>query len=120
MSPQTHQRSSSPTEDPGSNPYSDGDSSTNRHQRADLGDSSDDRPSTGPGRAVDSSAAGLQVRTPYSARTRRLANVLLVILAAIVVVEASVFLGTYLGYSRFYISTDNAKVDGDQIDINAT
>lgn len=35
------------------------------------------------------------------------------------VLEAAALGGAYLGYSRYYVSTDNATVDGDKIEINA-
>jgi multidrug resistance efflux pump len=74
----------------------------------------------GPGRAVDASAAGLQTVKPYSARARRIVNILAVVLAVLTLGETAAFLTTYFSYSRYYVSTDNAKVDGDKININAT
>jgi multidrug resistance efflux pump len=45
-----------------------------------------------------------------------------VIVAAVTVVsllELAAFTGTYLSFTRYFVSTDNAQVDADQIDINA-
>jgi multidrug resistance efflux pump len=59
-------------------------------------------------------------RAPHrSSRLKRSTKVALVAIALVSLLEASAFTGTYLSYSRHYVSTDNAQVDGDQIDINA-
>jgi multidrug resistance efflux pump len=42
-----------------------------------------------------------------------------VVVAAMVGLQVLGFGGTYLFYSRHYVSTDNAQVDGDRVDINA-
>lgn len=44
---------------------------------------------------------------------------LFILVAALTVVETASFAGTYLLYSRHYVTTDNAQVDGDKIEINA-
>ena len=46
-------------------------------------------------------------------------KIALTVIAVVSLLEASAFAGTYLLYSRHYVSTDNAQVDGDKIDINA-
>lgn len=41
------------------------------------------------------------------------------VIGLVTLVEAAAFSGTYLFHTRHYVSTDNAKVDGDAIEINA-
>jgi multidrug resistance efflux pump len=52
-------------------------------------------------------------------RLKRSTKTALVVIALTSLLEASAFTITYFSYSRHYVSTDNAQVDGDQIDINA-
>ncbi|GAA5148250.1 hypothetical protein GCM10023321_10240 [Pseudonocardia eucalypti] len=52
-------------------------------------------------------------------KLKRSTRVALVVILAVSLLEALAFTGTYLLYSRHYVSTDNAQVDGDQIAINA-
>jgi multidrug resistance efflux pump len=54
-----------------------------------------------------------------SGRLKRSTRIGLVIVAALSLLEATAFVTTYLSYSRHYVSTDNAQVNGDKIDINA-
>jgi multidrug resistance efflux pump len=59
-------------------------------------------------------------RAPHrSGRLKRSTKIALAAIALVTVLEGSAFGGAYLLYSRHYVSTDNAQVDGDQIDINA-
>lgn len=44
---------------------------------------------------------------------------LFILVAALTVVETASVAGTYFLYSRHYVTTDNAQVDGDKIEINA-
>jgi multidrug efflux pump subunit AcrA (membrane-fusion protein) len=46
-------------------------------------------------------------------------RIALITIIVVTVAEALAFGGTYFFYSRHYVSTDNAQVDGDKIDINA-
>jgi multidrug resistance efflux pump len=41
------------------------------------------------------------------------------VIALITVMEVAAFSGTYLLHTRHYVSTDNAMVDGDAIEISA-
>lgn len=52
-------------------------------------------------------------------RLKRATKVGLIVIALVSLLETLAFSGTYLLYSRHYVSTDNAQVDGDQIQINA-
>jgi multidrug resistance efflux pump len=56
---------------------------------------------------------------PAAQRLKRSTKIALVVIAMVSVLEALAFAGTYFGYSRHYVSTDNAQVDGDRIPINA-
>jgi len=47
------------------------------------------------------------------------AKIALVAITLVSALEVLAFAGTYLMYSRHYVSTDNAQVDGDKVDINA-
>jgi multidrug resistance efflux pump len=65
-------------------------------------------------------AAGMLPAAPaFSPRTRRVSKILMIVLAVIILAETTAFLGTYFLYSRYYVVTDNAIVDGDAININA-
>jgi len=59
------------------------------------------------------------VSVPYSARTVRNAGRLLIFVAVLALCELVGLGTTYLAHDRYYISTDNAQVDADQILINA-
>jgi len=61
----------------------------------------------------------LQHAPQRSGRLKRSTKIGLLIIAVVSLLEASAFAGTYLLYSSHYVSTDNAQVDGDKIDINA-
>ena len=56
---------------------------------------------------------------PAKNKLKRSTRIGLVVVVVIMVVQAVGFGGTYLLYSRHYVSTDNAQVDGDKININA-
>src|SRR5882757_3226242 len=56
---------------------------------------------------------------PAISRLKRSTKIALVVLALVSLLEAIAFSGTYFLYSRHYVSTDNAQVDGDKIRINA-
>jgi multidrug resistance efflux pump len=49
----------------------------------------------------------------------RPSRIVLPVVAIVSLLQAAGFAGTYLLHSRHYISTDNAQVDGDRIDISA-
>ncbi|HZZ47378.1 MAG TPA: efflux RND transporter periplasmic adaptor subunit [Pseudonocardia sp.] len=55
----------------------------------------------------------------YSARTVRRAGQLLVLVVVLTVLELAAFGATYQFHTRFYVSTDNAQVDADRIEVNA-
>jgi multidrug resistance efflux pump len=59
------------------------------------------------------------VSVPYTARTVRNAGRLLVFVAVLALCELVGLGTTYLAHDRYYVSTDNAQVDADQIEINA-
>ena len=52
-------------------------------------------------------------------RLNRASRIIFSVVALVAVLELIAFSGTYFLYSSHYVSTDNAQVDGDQIDINA-
>src|SRR5882757_619782 len=56
---------------------------------------------------------------PVKSGLRRSTKIALIVVVALSLLEVSAFAGTYLLYTRHYVSTDNAQVDGDQIMINA-
>jgi multidrug resistance efflux pump len=58
-------------------------------------------------------------RAPRTQRLPRASRILFAVVAVLSVLEIAAFGGTYLGYSRHYVSTDNAQVDGDQLVIRA-
>jgi multidrug resistance efflux pump len=59
------------------------------------------------------------VSVPYSASTVRNAGRLLIFVAVLALCELVGLGTTYLTHDRYYVSTDNAQVDADQIEINA-
>jgi multidrug resistance efflux pump len=59
------------------------------------------------------------VSVPYSARTVRNAGRLLIFVAVLTLCELVGLATTYLAHDRYYVSTTNAQVDADQIEINA-
>jgi multidrug resistance efflux pump len=73
-----------------------------------------------PGETAQPPTAAPPAATVYSPRTRRVAKRALVLLMAIMLVEATVLGVSYLTYGRQYVSTDNATVDCDQQDIAAS
>jgi multidrug resistance efflux pump len=56
---------------------------------------------------------------PYSARTVRNAGRVLVFVAVLAFCELVALGSTYLTRDRYYVSTDNAQVDADRVEINA-
>ncbi|HEY1967568.1 MAG TPA: hypothetical protein VGH89_06450, partial [Pseudonocardia sp.] len=56
---------------------------------------------------------------PAKRPMKRSTRIGLTIIAVLAVIAALGFGGTYFLYSRNFVSTDNAQVDGDKIDINA-
>jgi multidrug resistance efflux pump len=52
-------------------------------------------------------------------RLKKPAKAALIVIAVVSLLEILAFSGTYLLYSRHYVTTDNAQVDGDQIHIIA-
>jgi biotin carboxyl carrier protein len=70
-----------------------------------------------PDRASEPPSPGL---TESGDRTAlKVSRILITTVAVVAVMETVGFCGTYLLYSRHYVYTDNANVDGDKIDINA-
>jgi multidrug resistance efflux pump len=56
---------------------------------------------------------------PAKKRLKRSTRIGLAIVGIVTLVEALAFGGTYYFYTRHYVSTDNAQVDGDKINVNA-
>ena len=56
---------------------------------------------------------------PAKKRLKRSTKIGLAIVAVVSLLEAAAFSGTFFLYSDHYVSTDNAQVDGDKVDINA-
>jgi multidrug resistance efflux pump len=56
---------------------------------------------------------------PPKRKLRRSTKIALAVIAVVALIEAAAFSGTYFLYSRHYVSTDNAQVDGDQLAIIA-
>jgi multidrug resistance efflux pump len=79
----------------------------------DLAPRTEGEPGPGPASAPDRPAP--RGRTPLKRSTK----VALIVIATVSLLEALALAGTYLLYSRHYVTTDNAQVDGDQIRINA-
>ncbi|HTF53311.1 MAG TPA: HlyD family efflux transporter periplasmic adaptor subunit [Pseudonocardia sp.] len=61
----------------------------------------------------------LPVAPKRSNKLKRSTKIGLLVIALVSLLEASALSGTYLLHSRHYVSTDNAQVDGDKIEINA-
>jgi multidrug resistance efflux pump len=68
----------------------------------------------GPKRTADEVTA-----KPARRKLKRSTRIGLIAVAIVMIAEALGFGGTYYFYSRHYVSTDNAQVDGDKININA-
>jgi multidrug resistance efflux pump len=56
---------------------------------------------------------------PAKKRLKRSTRIGLAIVGIVTLIEALAFGGTYYFYTRHYVSTDNAQIDGDKIDVNA-
>jgi multidrug resistance efflux pump len=56
---------------------------------------------------------------PPKRELKRSTRIGIMIVTAMVTLQVLGFGGTYLLFSRHYVSTDNAQVDGDRVDINA-
>jgi multidrug resistance efflux pump len=56
---------------------------------------------------------------PKKNKLKRSTKIATAIIAVVALLEAGAFAGTYFLHSRNYVSTDNAQVDGDKVDINA-
>jgi multidrug resistance efflux pump len=67
----------------------------------------------------DGAAPAEQSAPPAPTKMKRSTRVALAVIAVIAVIAAMGFAGTYFFYSRNYVSTSNAQVDGDKISINA-
>jgi multidrug resistance efflux pump len=61
----------------------------------------------------------LKVAPRWSGTLTRSTRIGLAVIALVTLLEATAFSGTYLLYSRNYVSTDNAQVAGDKVEINA-
>jgi multidrug resistance efflux pump len=88
---------------------------TAAHPWAEPADAPDQRRPTGTDGSTEPAPGG----TPAFRRMRRSSRIALSVIAAIALLAALGFGGAYWLYSRNYVSTDNAQVDGDKIDINA-
>ena len=76
-------------------------------------------PSAGPAPTVVEPDGFTYVSVPYSARTVRRAGRLLIFVAVLTLCELVGLTTTYFAHDRYYVSTTNAQVDADQIQINA-
>jgi multidrug resistance efflux pump len=56
---------------------------------------------------------------PPKRKMKRGLRIAMFVIILVTVLEAAAFGGTWFFYTRHYVSTDNAEVDGDKIDINA-
>jgi multidrug resistance efflux pump len=56
---------------------------------------------------------------PAKKNLKRSTRIGLAVMALVMIAQGAAFSGTYLLYSRYYVSSDNAQVDGDKININA-
>jgi len=56
---------------------------------------------------------------PPPTRWRRSTKIALTAIAVVSLLETAAFSGTYFLDTSKYVSTDNAQVDGDKVDINA-
>lgn len=56
---------------------------------------------------------------PKKKKLKRSTKIATAVIALVTLAEAGGFAGTYFLHSRNYVSTDNAQVDGDRVDINA-
>jgi multidrug resistance efflux pump len=59
------------------------------------------------------------VKAPGKRKMKRSSRIAFTIIAILALLAALGFGGSYFLYSRNYVTTDNAQVDGDKIDINA-
>jgi multidrug resistance efflux pump len=69
--------------------------------------------------AAVSSSNALGRTTRRRKGLKRSTKIAFTVIALVCALEALAFSGTYFLYSSHYVSTDNAQVDGDQININA-
>jgi multidrug resistance efflux pump len=76
-------------------------------------------PAAGPAPTVLEPDGFTYVSIPYSARTVRIAGRLLIFVAVLTLCELVGLATTYFAHDRYYVSTTNAQVDADQIEINA-
>lgn len=58
-------------------------------------------------------------KAPSRRPTPKISRILFAVVAVLAVCESAAFGGNYFLNTRHYVSTDNAQVDGDQIQINA-
>jgi len=72
-----------------------------------------------PATTVEAEPPPAPIRRPRPPRMRRSIKIALAVIAVVSLLEAAAFAGTYFLYTRHYVSTDNAQVDGDKVDINA-
>lgn len=56
---------------------------------------------------------------PEKKKLKRSTKIATAAITVVTLLEAAAFTGTYFLHSRNYVSTDNAQVDGDKVDINA-
>jgi multidrug resistance efflux pump len=91
-------------------------SDTTAHRNGDTSGAPSGDGSVQYGSGSDTGAPTGAIALPRINRSRRIA---LIVIAVLAVLAAVSFGASYLLYSRNYVSTDNAQVDGDKIDINA-
>ncbi|HEY1970198.1 MAG TPA: efflux RND transporter periplasmic adaptor subunit, partial [Pseudonocardia sp.] len=73
----------------------------------------------GPESASAAGAAPVEPAAPAAHKMKKSTRIGLTVVAVLAVIAALGFGGAYFLYSRNFVSTDNAQVDGDKIDINA-
>jgi multidrug resistance efflux pump len=76
-------------------------------------------PKTAPAQPAPAAAAEVEQAAPGKRKMKRSTRVALTIIVILAVLAALGFGGAYFLYSRNFVSTDNAQVDGDKVQINA-
>ncbi len=79
----------------------------------------DERRTPDQDRAADGRGTPDQGRSPAPPTGGRLSRILFIVVAAAAVLQIGGLGGTWLFYDRFYVTTDNAQVDADRLDIRA-
>src|SRR6478672_5831644 len=81
--------------------------------------SPDGSPSDGAGGTATAAPPAPPAAPPQKRRMKRSTRIALLVVAVLALIAAAGFTTYYFLDTRHYVSTDNAQVDGDKIDINA-